>query len=85
MLNLKVLPPQLRNTKGLIYRGLWRHLSCLDLDFQVVKVAYRGPGYYKLKILYIYRGTSMTVLSQTQEVKLSREAAKLWRLVEEIV
>lgn len=85
MSNLKVLPLQLRNTKGLIYRGLWRHPSCLDLDFQVVKVTYRGPDYYKLKVLYIYRGTSVTVLSETQEVKLSREAAKLWRLIEEAV
>lgn len=60
----------------------YRVESCLDLDFYVTKVCYKGPKYMKLKVWFIYRNPNLGAITQdTKQHKLTYEDAKRWVLI----
>lgn len=53
--------------------------SCLDIDFYVTKVCYKGPKYMKIKVWFVYRNPKLGVITQdTKQYKLNYEDAKRW-------
>ncbi len=58
--------------------GKWRHMSCLDVDMQVVKVTYRGPTYVKCKVLWLNRNYNDLLLSPRPET-VTVQKKDLWK------
>jgi hypothetical protein len=63
-------------------RGTWRHISSLDVDLRVVQVAYSGPTYIKIKVLYLNRNLSNEVLwPAPTTATIQREDLWKWKRV----
>lgn len=62
--------------------GMWRHPDCLDVDFYITKVSYRGPDYYKVRVLYWNRNYKFFHDHNPQTVKIKRVDFKYWSRVE---
>jgi hypothetical protein len=59
----------------------YRHMSCLDLDIEVVKVKYRDPKRIKLKIKWIWRNTGLDHGFPPENVEIQRADFWKWRLI----
>lgn len=62
----------------MITKGLWRHPHCLDIDFKVVDVLYRGPYWSVFNVLYIYRSTGNLVKLEPEKEMINIENFALW-------
>ncbi len=64
--------------KGFISGATYRHMKCLDVDIAVIKVQFRGPSYWKLRVAYVLRNGAI-LGSETVSIKVDQ--MEHWRRV----
>ncbi len=69
--------------KGFVRNGRYRHRNSLDLDILVKAIAYTGPKYTKMKVLFINRTSSDLVISHAPSVvAVQHEHLQNWARIE---
>lgn len=57
---------------------VYRHKRCLDMDIMVTKIQYRGPTYFKAKVLFINRHNGNLLWESAVTVKIERSELRNW-------
>jgi len=60
---------------------IWRHKHCLDIDIEIQKIQYRGPDYWKIKVMYWNRHMKTYAHWDSEIVKIYKTEWPKWKLV----
>ena len=64
------------------YRGArYRHMNCIDIDIEVVKVMYRDSKRVKLKVKFLLQHNRYNLGLPDQRVEIKKEDNWKWRMV----
>ena len=58
---------------------LYRHPRCLDVDIHVVKVAWAGPVYVRVRVLYWHRSLKTFLFLEPETVYVQRKDLPRWK------
>lgn len=60
---------------------IWGHISCKDVNFEIVKVTYVSSTYVKVKIRYISKFYNIVYNATPETVKIYRDKFPNWYLI----
>ena len=63
--------------------GRWRHMSCLDIDLDIVWIRYRGPKYVIVRAIYVNRNwkDGNYIIHTEKALKINTKDFWKWRQI----